>query len=68
MLTIATLTWLLLICISVFICCCNYWELFWSPRRRRRRSRASSEQEDVSEQSELELEQQSMLLTQFDDK
>ncbi|KRF79318.1 uncharacterized protein [Drosophila virilis] len=58
MIVIATITWLLLSCISAFIYCCNYWELFKPSSRRD----ATDEQSDQSEQSEME--QQSMLLTQ----
>ncbi|KAM8713626.1 hypothetical protein ACLKA7_013877 [Drosophila subpalustris] len=67
LLTIATLTWLLLSLMSVFIYCCNYWELFLSPRTRRRRwRRATSQLEDESDQ--LELEQQSMLNDDWEQK
>ncbi|XP_023163426.2 uncharacterized protein LOC111594388 [Drosophila hydei] len=57
MVVIATITWLLLSCISAFIYCCNYWELLKSSPRR-----AGAEELELSEQSQLE--QQSMLLTQ----
>ncbi|XP_034108882.1 uncharacterized protein LOC117571029 [Drosophila albomicans] len=59
MVVIATVTWLLLTCISVFIYCCNYWEMCKSQRRRAR----IVPEEDF----ELELEQQSMLLSQTND-
>ncbi|EDW10501.2 uncharacterized protein LOC6580763 [Drosophila mojavensis] len=58
MVAIATVTWLLLSCISAFIYCCNYWELLKPAPRR-----ATADESELSEE-QSELEQQSMLLTQ----
>ncbi|XP_030238873.1 uncharacterized protein LOC108653153 [Drosophila navojoa] len=58
MVAIATVTWLLLSCISAFIYCCNYWELLKPAPRR-----ATADESELSDE-QSELEQQSMLLTQ----
>ncbi|XP_032597017.1 uncharacterized protein LOC116805918 [Drosophila grimshawi] len=58
MVTIATITWLLLSCISGFIYCCNYWQQLGNS--------AGIETVEQSDQSELDQQQQSMLLGQVE--
>ncbi|KAH8402070.1 hypothetical protein KR009_009543, partial [Drosophila setifemur] len=36
MMAIATATWLLLSCITLFIYCCNYWQILRPHRQRQR--------------------------------